>query len=360
MTVTETPEYKRLALESSNEMIEHDASRGLGRYPEAALHSKQAGLDRLRMGQIMFDAGQFGYAVEDWLSAATCFLLGGAEKEAETSLDLVAHLEQQGNIGQDRKDLRVALSERKKQLTELGQRRQRLLQQYGLTAGSSLAPSRAVLDFLLGQVKELPGYPLLHYALYRQADQLGDHRLAAEHLYWAWAFQPDNANYTALLGYQFIGLGKPGKAIEIGRGYLAAHPTAPPHVRLMLANALASDTGGHSPDQAEAIAVLRPLLEDPQTGVSFRLAAIGLGATFYYELGNGSEARRLVESFDRLAAHIQSPQGQTSVSELRAVLPQPSPNGAAADSPRLLPRDHRTRVFRIAERLTLESLPVAA
>ena len=53
MTTTTTPEYLKLELDSSNDIIRHDARRSDRKYPEAALHARDAGLARLQMGQMM-------------------------------------------------------------------------------------------------------------------------------------------------------------------------------------------------------------------------------------------------------------------------------------------------------------------
>lgn len=119
MTATETPEYHKLSLDSSNDMIEYDASRALGRYPNAALHIRDAGIGRLRMGQMMFDAGEFAHAAEDWLSAAACFCLVPDLKRMNDTTELVRKLDREGKIPPERRDLHAALKEREGQLVEL-------------------------------------------------------------------------------------------------------------------------------------------------------------------------------------------------------------------------------------------------
>ena len=93
MTATATPEYRKLELESSNDIIRHDARRSDRKYPEAALHAREAGLARVRMGQMMFDAGDFPQAVADWLSAAACFYLATDPMRMREALNRVQKLD---------------------------------------------------------------------------------------------------------------------------------------------------------------------------------------------------------------------------------------------------------------------------
>ena len=93
MTTTMNTEYWKLALDSSNDMIEHDADRTLGRYPKAAWRILQAGLAREPHGQMMFETANFSQAAADWLSAAACFFLATDPKEMQESLARVQKLD---------------------------------------------------------------------------------------------------------------------------------------------------------------------------------------------------------------------------------------------------------------------------
>src|SRR5207249_8504357 len=107
---------------------------------------------------------------------------------------------------------------------------------------------------------DLPGFSSLHYAIYRQALELGQQELAARHLVWATTFDPENANLVALLGYLHLRRSSPDQATALGNDFLSAHPADGGPVRIMLANALAAGIEGRTPDQHSALEVLRPLL----------------------------------------------------------------------------------------------------
>src|ERR1700674_3025743 len=116
MTATETPEYRKLALDSSNDMIRHDARRGCGEYAGAALYISEAGSGRLRMGQIMLDAGDFPRAAADWLSAAACFYLATDLERMKECVERVRQLDREGKIPAERRDIHTALKEREAQI----------------------------------------------------------------------------------------------------------------------------------------------------------------------------------------------------------------------------------------------------
>jgi hypothetical protein len=119
MTATKSPAYRQLALDSSNDMIEHDADRTLGRYPKAAWHILRAGNARVHMGQIMFAAGEFVLAAEDWLSAAACFYLATDLGRMRVAFELAEKLDQDGKIPSERRDLHAALKQREEQIKTL-------------------------------------------------------------------------------------------------------------------------------------------------------------------------------------------------------------------------------------------------
>lgn len=75
MSLFKSPKYRQLAIDSSNDMIEHDASRMLGRFVVAEEYARKAGMGRLDMGKIMLEGGEFTHAAEDYLLAGACFCL---------------------------------------------------------------------------------------------------------------------------------------------------------------------------------------------------------------------------------------------------------------------------------------------
>ena len=122
MTATRSPEYRKLELESSNDLIRHDARRGDGKYSDALRHAFQAGLARDRMGQMMFEDGQFHYATEDWLSAAACFLLAADPRCMRDAFERAQTLVHEGKVPPERRDIHAALKEREGQLAALDQK----------------------------------------------------------------------------------------------------------------------------------------------------------------------------------------------------------------------------------------------
>lgn len=122
MSATTSSEYRKLALDSSNEMMDHDAERALGRYPLAAWHMLQAGKLRVQMGQMMFDAGQFTQAAADWLSAAACFYLATDLERMREAFERVRKLEREGKIPPERRDIHAAIKEREEQLETLSRK----------------------------------------------------------------------------------------------------------------------------------------------------------------------------------------------------------------------------------------------
>jgi tetratricopeptide (TPR) repeat protein len=328
MTATETPEYRKLALDSSNDMIRHDARRGDGMYVEAAWHIFQAGIARARMGTIMFDAGQFARAAEDWLSAGACFYLAPSLRGLRTCVEHVRQLDREGKIPTDRRDLRAALNEREEQLRTLEQKVARFQEEYARIAGPMRTGSQEALDFLLRQLRELPGFPKLHAGIAHQAQQLGQVSLAVTHLDWAEQFDPGSPHLGALRVSLLIASGQPDRAVQLGQELLKAHPDAG-YLRVVIAQALLRDDGARYWEAA--IEVLQPLMEDDSADLSLRLTAISLAATIFCILGREAEYRRLLDAFDRMAGVIQTPVGKGIVANLRQALPhifpQPGSNG---------------------------------
>lgn len=197
MNTTTTAEYRKLRLDSSNDMIEHDADRTLGRYPKAAWHILQAGIARVRMGQMMFDAGNFTQAAADWLSAAACFDLATDPKRMRETLDRVRQLNQEGQIPPERRDIHIALKEREDELPALETKLLQFHEDYANRVGSALTASPETLDWLQKQVRDLPGWLGLHTAIVRHAGRLGQTTLAARHLDWAEQIEPGHPELDA-------------------------------------------------------------------------------------------------------------------------------------------------------------------
>jgi tetratricopeptide (TPR) repeat protein len=363
MTGTKGREYRDLELETSNHLMRHDSRRGLGRYEEAAYHALQAGLGRVRMGQFCWDAEEYTQAVEDWLSAAGCFVLATACRQATESLNHLHRLEAEGKIPARRLDLHAALREHDQGLKDLMQR----VQQFGrdvMVQGHRLeVPDDRTLRFLQRSVRDLPGYSWLHYAIFRQAAGLGQQELADKHLAWAAAFDPeDAAHYVALLGYRQIARGKPDRALALGNDFLAAHCENTGQVRIMLANALGSDSRVRPPDQERAIEVLRPLVEDAGADPRQRIAALALSATFQHELGHAQVFESLVQEFNHLEGSLDDPELTKDLAQLRGLIPHPEVNGSGEVPPgplRLLPESDRYQLFQKAKEVSvrLEAVP---
>jgi hypothetical protein len=364
MNDARTPEYRKLELDTSNEMIEYDSRWGLGRYAQAALHIREAGFGRLRMGQIMFDAGEFVHAAEDWLSAGECFYLGSDLERMRDCFERVRQLDHEGRIPAECRHIHAALKERKKQLRTLEAKLTRFRQDYGSALDPAGVRSQEVLDALLRQLRDLPGYPWLHWAISLQAASLGKDEIASQHSRWGWQFGPRIAsNMVARLGYDMIAKGELEKAINLGQLYLASHPTTSPPVRFMLAEAFASNTSGHSPDLNGVIEVVRPVVEDAEVETKDRLLAIGLSAAFQFVLGHEDEHRRLLDAFDRQAATIQTVEERSIVDILRQTLPRIDANGATdatAERRHFLAEPNHTRLFRVAEQYSLRNAVPAA
>lgn len=112
-------EYLELERESSDLLLEADSRQVLGRYPEAALATRRAGAMRERMGLLRQEAGDDPGAMADWLSSAACYIRSAAGNEAAAVLERVRQLLQAGAVPADRADLRTALRERERELSEL-------------------------------------------------------------------------------------------------------------------------------------------------------------------------------------------------------------------------------------------------
>lgn len=189
MTITTDPEYRRLALDSSNEMMEYDGDMGLGRYEKAAGHIREAGRGRDRMARLGFDAGDYEWAAAGWLSAADCYCKGADLDRMRACLGRAIDLERAGKIPAEMEYLSVALRRRKRELAKLERRLARFDAEAARLDAAGDDP--AALDWLLGQVRDLPGLPRLHQRIAAHADRLGRAELAAEHRRWAEVFAAD-------------------------------------------------------------------------------------------------------------------------------------------------------------------------
>jgi tetratricopeptide (TPR) repeat protein len=324
MTVIETPEYRKLALDSSNDMIRHDSRRGCGEYADAALYMRKAGDARARMGQIMFDEGQFVYAAEDWLSAAACFYLATDPDRMKEYFERVKKLDREGKIPVDRRDIHTALKEREEECQTLDNRLIQFLQEYARKSG----PTRESLDFLLRQVRELPGSHKLHTLISLCAKRLGQLTLAAAHLNWAEKFAPGDPHIESIRVSLLLASEDIDRAIQTGRALLARHPEMD-ELRVLLAQALAFRPGAIKADWEEAIEILKPIEEVGSEDVMDRLVPLALAVTLQRGAGHEQEYRRLLDKFDQLAASIQAPAERTTVIALRQAFPQVFPQPGA-------------------------------
>lgn len=214
MNATVSPEYRQLGYDTSNDMIRHDARRGDRKYAEAALHIRNAGLGRLQMGEMMFDAGEIVYAAEDWLSAAACFYLVPDLERMRDAFDRVRKLDQEGKIPLNRRDIHEAIKERAEQIKTL----ERKLAQF--RDRDKHANDQEILNWLLAQVRELPGLPELHSAIARVATRLAQTARASEHIAWAEKFAPNDAQVEKFHPASSNGIG------EIHPASADSHPTS--------------------------------------------------------------------------------------------------------------------------------------
>ncbi len=328
VTPVVTDEYRQLGYETSNDMIRHDTRRLYGEYEESALHIRLAGIGRARMGKMMYDAGQYTQAAEDWLAAAACFYLASDGGQLKTGIELVRELDHKGYIPPERRDIRAELQQRMKELRTLEETLIRFVQDYRALVDQHPQPDQERLDFLRKHVRELPGFADLHFAIYQHARALGQASVAGEHLGWAAKFNPNNPEYVGRYGYELINSGQPARAVELAREFILRQPTEPT-VRITLAQGLISPSGGQTPDLEGAMMVLQPVLETPSTQAKVRLGAIVLAAGIQDALGREVEYRRLLDEFDRTAAALQTSDDRTLAAELRRVITRLRTNGEA-------------------------------
>jgi predicted Zn-dependent protease len=243
--------------------------------------------------------------------------------------------------------LHEALRERAAQLESLEERLGAFRTEYARRFGSTRSASPERYAFLRAQVREFPGSADLHFALYRQARELGDTAPAADHLRWAAEFAPDEPEYVGRYGYQLITSGHPDRAAEVARWFLQKHPREA-SVRVMLAQALASQAGGRTPDRAAALEVLQTVLTDPGADVNVRLAAVTLSGAIRRAAGDEAEAGRLLTQFDQLVTGLVVPMPRPRVAALREIFTGPA-TGEARDP--LWAEPIRSELFRHEDEL---------
>jgi hypothetical protein len=217
MTDLQEQEYRQLALDSSNLMLEWGGRWVLGRYEQATQAIRKAGQLRDRMGQMCFADGQLEYAAEDWLSSSDCYLKATDDKRAAAMLQRAEELQAQGHISSKRGDLLADIPKRGEEIRQLRDKVRafrRILAEKGFP--DRMTPDEDTLKFLLQQVRELPGFAPLHLAISRQASLLGHADLAEKHLHWATQFAADPDDSSASNGPLRDGKGKTGAEQERG------------------------------------------------------------------------------------------------------------------------------------------------
>jgi tetratricopeptide (TPR) repeat protein len=348
-----TDEYRQLGYDTSNDMIRHDSCRGLGEYARAALHIRNAGAGRLRMGQMMFDEGNFAWAAANWLSAAACFDLATDPKQMREALDRAKRLFEDGKIPPERRDLHESLKEREEEFKAL----ERKLNQFGQDAGR--VTGQEALDWLLGQIRNLPGSPRLHVAIALRAGQCGQLPLAFAHLEWAETFAPEDPEIGALRVRLTIASGDLRRGIEMGRTLLGANPQLD-HLRILLAQASTSRPDTQRSDWEEAIEMLRPLTDITSADVHGRLLALALVTILQHGLGHEAEYHLFLSSFDQLTLTIQSSVLSEVVSKLRRAFPQVFPKPGSDEAPSTFGPNHRAELDSSALRTFWSLLPPVA
>jgi hypothetical protein len=325
MTGTTPTEYHTLALDSSNEMMAHDSRRVLGRYAEAAWHAFRAGDGRRRMGVLMRQANNFTRAAADWLSASACFCLATNPGLSRIGLMKVRELITAGHIPPERNDIHEAVREREDEITNLEERLARFLDEYRSRYESAPGATPERLEFLREHVREFPGFAPLHFAIYREAEALGEREAAVQHLRWAAEFGADEPEYVGRYGYQLISAGQPALAATIARHFLTKYPREA-SIRVLLANSLVAD--GNNQDHRGALEELEPVLTDPDTILNVRLVAAGLSGALWRVLKDQQQAERMFGLFNQLSARVGSPAERARVSAVREVLAVPPSNGS--------------------------------
>jgi tetratricopeptide (TPR) repeat protein len=350
MMDVECKEYRQLVLESSNLLMEWDGLWLLGCYEEAAFAVRQAGAIRFRMGQFGSAEGRFGRAAEDWLSSAACFAQASAEGEATRALEQVRKLTSEGRFPGEQSDLLAVLREREESVGRLGTKIKDFYGAWGASGFKARGTSEDALAFLLGWVRELPGFAPLHFLISRQADRLGRPDLAVTHLLWAARFDPPNETYAALYGRKLIEAERFEEAQRLGRNFLAARPESA-LVRLMLACALIAGRETRSSGLEQAVEVLRPVTGHPGANLKHGVIALALSLVLHHLLGQEGEEARLRRELETMEDRVGDPTLKSSIDDLREALAA-SLNGNArpADgAPPALSESHRRLFLEIAD-----------
>lgn len=317
MTATETPEYGKLRIDSSNDMIRYDARWGDREYEQAAWHIRQAGFARQRMGQIAYDDGRFDRAAADWLSAAACFYLVPDLSRMRECVDLVRSLNRDGRISAERKDIYAALEEREEQVRELEKRFATFWEGYQKLSDPHQPAGRQSLDYLLDQIRSFPGFDFLHAAISSLALQRGDRSLAEKSLEWARRFNPASPHLAALSVSQLFHFGESERAAQVARELLGRHPNFGP-LRYLAAQAIAFRAGPNADtrtqrDYEEALRILEPLLDGDSLDPVERLKGLSFAAELYRGLGEQEKRDELLLRCKALANAIPSPADDRTV-----------------------------------------------
>jgi tetratricopeptide (TPR) repeat protein len=297
MTSNDTPEYRKLALDSSNDLIRYDSRWILGEYTSAAFHALKAGIARREMGKIKFKEKDFTQTAADWLCAVHCFSLATRPQLVRTTLDWVLKVEKEGKIPRDRRDLYVAIAEREEEYKKLEQRITEL-QRDVQRAGSSITGGQETLDQLLRWLRELPGFWKLHALIFLQAQQLGQLTRAIEHLDWADKLFPGDQRVALLRVFHLFLRGEFNQAARVGEEALGQNSSAP--LRYLVALALVSSSVDHPPDAENALEMLTPLLNDSADMSGWRLLGLALSVSIHHDLNRDSESDRYLGLFNRL------------------------------------------------------------
>jgi tetratricopeptide (TPR) repeat protein len=297
MTPIDSPEYRKLVLDSSNDLIRYDSQWILGEYTAAAFHALRAGIARTNMGVIKVNHQEFTQAAEDWLCAAHCFNLATRPQLARRTLDWVSQMEKDGKIPQQRRDLFAAIATREEEYKTLEQRLTEL-QHDVQRSGPSPGRGQETLDRLIRWLRILPGFWKLQALIFLQARQIGQIAFAVKHLDWADKLSGGDPRVVALRMYHLLLLGEPIPAAKIGQESLAQNSNSP--LRYLAALALVSSSVDHTPDPEKALEVLKPLLDDSNDNSSWRLLALALAANLQHQMDQYPDSQQTLTLFNRL------------------------------------------------------------
>jgi tetratricopeptide (TPR) repeat protein len=312
MTVASSPDYRRLALASSNLLIQWDARRDWGEPIEAALAMLQAGRQRYDMGVLGHADRDDATAATDWLCAANCFVQASALDDAEEALSRVQELEAAGRIPAERRDIFQALREREQELPD-ARRRLADLDAWKQRSWASEPPSvERKLQLLLDKVRDYPGLTRLHewirdYAwIMWQLDELEKYRILAErHAEWACAFESLGIRYLEYLAWKqsmdCFEDQRIADAIRVVDDYLRLHPRSLLN-QLQAAVLLAYPFDPARGDYPRAIQKLQAIQKAPPMDERTQAVACCFEAAFTAQLGGSvsiANLRSRLESIER-------------------------------------------------------------